>query len=247
MGVAVRRRNVLISAGSVAVLFIAALTVVVVDSSHTPEQAVRDYLTLIAQGDATAANALVDPHGHTGDGEVDPARLVDGLRSAKARITINRLLTSSDPSADIVTVDVDYSLSGGHGNAALRVRREPNRFGVFTRWRVIDPLLVPVAVQTNTPAFDTAHLGAAEVPATTMAVQRDPHRDRHLHSRLGPTSFRADGHRNAACNPPLPGRGHALSWLAARSSNAAFANRRHDNLFHFCTAVGSHTTGKMFP
>jgi hypothetical protein len=43
---------------------------------------------------------------------------------------------------------------------------------VLTRWQVIDPLLVPVAVQTNTPAFDTARLGDAEIPATNAEDPR---------------------------------------------------------------------------
>ncbi|WAL63815.1 hypothetical protein ORV05_22830 [Amycolatopsis cynarae] len=72
---------------------------------------------------------------------------------------------------------MDYSLPGRIGDAELRLRRAPDRYGVLTRWRVIDPLLVPVVLQTTVPTFDTARLGDADLPATSMG---DPHPRRVL-------------------------------------------------------------------
>jgi hypothetical protein len=134
---------------------------------HAALAAVRGYVDAIARGDASAANATVDP-ARFGSG-VDPALLTDELLgSAKDHITVEdlHLGPDADLSADIVDVLVDYRLGKVPATASLRVRRADTTAGVLHDWRVIDPLLVPVLIETNEPSTATATLGTAAVPVS---------------------------------------------------------------------------------
>lgn len=183
-----------IAAGVVVLLVVAGGTVLaVINGNRTAEQAVRDYVTLIAKGDGAAANNLVDPRGRDGS-NVDPARIADALRSATGHITIERIDDALPVSgkADTVSVDVYYSIAGGHSSATLRVRRESGAFGVLDRWRVIDPLLVPVSFRTGVPTLDSARLGAARVPVTGPESGGYPQRPVLLY----PAQYRLQGQQS---------------------------------------------------
>ncbi len=198
-----RRRSVFVAASAAVLLVVAGCTaIVVINGSRTAEQAVRDYVTLIAEGDGAAANALVDPRGHDdgNGGNVDPARLAKGLRSATAHITIEKITdaVSVPEKADTVSVDVYYSLSGGHGSATLRVRRESGAFGVLDQWRVVDPLLVPVSFRTGVPTLDTARLGAARVPVAGPKLGGYPQRTVLLY----PAQYRVRGQQSKYLDAP---------------------------------------------
>jgi hypothetical protein len=162
-------RRFRIAALVLAVLLVAGITGGVIVMSHNesaPLDAVRAYVDAIARGDASGANAMVDPERLKQD--VDPALLTDKvLGSAEERITIKdvHLDTDADPAADIVEVQVNYTLGEYEETVTLRAERTVATLGVLDNWRVIDPLLVPVQLDTNLPSFDTASLGGtATVP-----------------------------------------------------------------------------------
>ena len=162
-------RRVKIGALVVAVLLVAGVTGGILVTDHNedaPLDAVRAYVDAIARGDAAAANRLVDPK-RFGDG-VDPKLLTDEvLGSAKERITVEEveLGFDADPSADTVEVKVAYTLGKTRSDVILRAQRSGTTAGVLHDWRVIDPLLAPVRIESSEPRLDTASFGAATVPA----------------------------------------------------------------------------------
>jgi hypothetical protein len=161
-------RRAKVAALVLSVLLVAGITVGIVVINHNqdaPVDAVRAYVDAIARGDASAANAMVDPERF--DDGVDPDLLTDEvLGSAKQRITVEDVSLGFDAnlSADVVDVQVTYKLGKFGATVLLRAQRAGTTLGVLKNWRVIDPLLVPVRLETNEPEFDTASLGAATVP-----------------------------------------------------------------------------------
>lgn len=174
-------RRAKVSALVLAILLVLGITGFVIATNHNtdaPLAAVREYVDAIARGDAATANRLVDPEGFA-DG-VDPNLLTNEvLRSATARIEVEevRLGFDADLSADVVDVQVEYTLADRFGaTVTLRAKRAGTTAGVLHDWRVIDPLLVPVEVETNEPRLDTASLGAATVPVGGPSVNHWPQR-----------------------------------------------------------------------
>lgn len=163
-----RSRRWWVLALSAVVLAAAAITGAVVVSGRNqdaPVDAVRAYVDAIARGDAGTANDLVDPKSFAAG--VDPALLTDEvLASATRRITVHEvdLAYDADLDADVVDVDVDYTLADARSVVTLRAKRAGTTAGLLHEWRVIDALLVPVLVQTNEPALETARFGAGAVP-----------------------------------------------------------------------------------
>lgn len=185
------QRTALVAVVVVAVLVLGAVFAIMrIDASRTPEAAVRDYLELVAKGDGPAADARVAP----GDRAAATA-----LRSATSHIAIGDV--SADPTAngsETVPVDVDYTVAGRPANATLRVRKVSSSFGVLTRWRVIDPLVVPVNIQTAVPSLATAYVGAARLPADGQDTAGYP---QHT-TRLYPGVYPVRGRRSAYLSAP---------------------------------------------
>ncbi|MGX7826643.1 hypothetical protein ACTG9Q_16275 [Actinokineospora sp. 24-640] len=156
------------------VVGVAAVVVVGNRNRDAPLAAVRAYVEAIARGDAAAAHAAVDPATYA-DG-VDPALAGAALASAQARVVIERvsLEHDADLAEDIVEVRVDYALASSRHSAVLRAQRADT--GLVDTWRVLDPLLVAMRVQTNEPAFDTATLGGVVVPVSGPRPQGFPER-----------------------------------------------------------------------
>jgi hypothetical protein len=193
------------------VLVGAAITGAVIVSGRNedaPVEAVRAYVDAIARGDAAAANALVDPKSF-GPG-VDPALLTDEvLRSATRRITVGEvdLDFSADLDADVVEVEVDYTLGDVRSVVMLRAKRAGTTAGLLHEWRVIDPLLVPVRVQTNESRLETAAFGAGTVPVSGPEFEDFPQ------------------HRFFVYPGVYPLRGHDSRYLEAPRQNVVAANR----------------------
>jgi hypothetical protein len=159
------RRKLAIIGGLVIVVLLAAALVgaIIVHNRNedAPLMAVRGYVDAIARGDASAANAAVPAAG------ADPALLTDQvLGSAKTRISVEdvTLAHSGDVAADMVNVEVTYRLGTSRTMVVLRAQRSGTTAGVLDNWTVIDPLVVPVRIETNEPTLTTAPLGAATVP-----------------------------------------------------------------------------------
>jgi hypothetical protein len=207
------RRRWWILALAVVVLGAAAITGAVVVSGRNedaPVVAVRAYVDAIARGDARRANALADPRSF-GVG-VDPALLTDEmLRSATRRITVDEvdLDVGADLDADVVEVDVDYSLGRVRSSVTLRAKRAGTTAGVLHEWSVIDPLLVPVRVQTNEPRLDTAGFGAGTVPVSGPEFSDFPQHPFFVYPGVYPL------------------RGHESRYLGAAPDPVVAANREY--------------------
>lgn len=208
-----QRRRWWILAAIVVVLAAATITGAVVVSGRNedaPVEAVRAYVDAIARGDARRASALVDPTSF-GAG-VDPALLTDEmLHSATRRITVDEvdLDFGADLDADVVEVDVDYSLGTVRSSVTLRAKRAGTTAGVLHEWRVIDPLLVPVRVQTGEPRLETAGFGAGAVPVS------------------GPEFGDFPQHTFFVYPGAYPLRGHESRYLAATPEPVVAMNRNY--------------------
>jgi hypothetical protein len=204
-GVPRRSRRAVAAAIALTVLLVAGIVVGTVAVNHNadaPLAAVRAYVDAIARGDAAAANAAVDPR-HFADG-VDRALLTDDvLGSAAQRIVVRQvdLNFDADIAADVVKVDVTYDLGNTQTSVVLRAKRAGTTAGLLHDWRVIDPLLVPVRVETNEARLDTASLGGATVPVSGPV--RDGFPERHFF--VYPAIYELRGHESryltAAPNP----------------------------------------------
>lgn len=163
------RRTLAIIGGLIVALLVTAVVGAILvhnRNKDAPVVAVREYVDAIARGDASAANAAV-PAAAAG---ADPALLTDQvLSSAKTRISIenvNLAPLGAEVDAGMVDVEVTYNLGPATASTmvVLRAQRSGTTAGVLDRWKVIDPLVVPVRIETNEPTFTTAPLGAATVP-----------------------------------------------------------------------------------
>jgi hypothetical protein len=213
-------KRVKIGALVLAVLLVVGVTVGFIVTNlnrDAPLAEVRAYVDAIARGDASAANAMVDP-ARPGSG-VDTALLTDEvMRSAKQRITVEdvRLSPGADPSADTVEVLVQYALvSEQPFTATLRAQRAGSAAGVLERWRVIDPLLVPAVIETNVPSLGTASLGPATVPTSGITADGWPERRLFVY----PAVYEVRGHKSrylASNALTMPAIGHQWSGTVAR-------------------------------
>ncbi|GAA1295223.1 hypothetical protein [Saccharothrix xinjiangensis] len=150
------------SVGLFAVAVVAGWSLVSSHNEDVPVTAVREYVEAIARGDATRANGLVDP----GTGDRTALLTDEVLSSARQRLVVGDVRTTSpQPWGEVVEVEVDWRLSEpGFSSTRLRVQRTGAEFGVLDTWRVLDPLLASVVVETNEPRTSTARIGPATVP-----------------------------------------------------------------------------------
>jgi hypothetical protein len=127
--------------------------------------AVRAYVEHIANGDAAAANATVDPRRFE---EIDSALLTDGvLDAARERIEVTEVAVP--PNEDIlndgsVRVDVRYRLAGRAHSAVVVAQRDNGFLGLGRQWRVTTPLAVGMSVAANRSGVGPARIGSVEIP-----------------------------------------------------------------------------------
>jgi hypothetical protein len=152
------------------------------------EDAVGDYAALIAKGDASAANATVDPGGFE---SIDPALLTDDvLDAASERIEVREVTVGPDPVVDTngkVDVQVRYRLAGHQHEATLVAQRDDGFLGFGRQWRVITPLTVAMYVGFDRPGVGQARIGPAPVP-----VDEGPRIGNFLHVYPGTYTITAD-------------------------------------------------------
>ena len=174
-----RRKPLLVAALVLAVLAVAGVVGAVVvgkRNAGAPVAAVREYVDAIARGDAAAANALVDPR-LAAAADVDLDLLSnDMLAAAEHRIEIDNV-SIIDPAVNPteeteVVVGVDYRFGSEEHFAALRVERAGTTAGVLDDWRVVEPLLAAVRVETNVPTLGAARLGAVDIPVGSVFDDR---------------------------------------------------------------------------
>ena len=138
-----------------------------------PEQAVLDYASLLADGRASAAARRVPPVAAR-NGVLVPALVSDAalarattrIRPLSAAVETGRPEGADVPVGQVVTVDLTYGLGQQSGVARLRVRRDPDGFPFTHTWKVLDPLLVPVVVETNLTSLPAPTLAGVSLPVT---------------------------------------------------------------------------------
>lgn len=153
---------------AVVVSFVFALAAWLPDSDDDkagPEQAVRDYLQLIADGKADEANEAV-PLSRT-PVEGDDTFLTDEtLGAAKSRIRVVDVRTQSVSDGD-ARVLAEYSV----GLESVQVYFHAERIG--EKWRLLDTLATPVNVQSSMSTLDHAYIGDTEVLVARQSLGID--------------------------------------------------------------------------
>lgn len=172
-----RRRTTIVVAGiGLLVLGLAAtVTWSVLRTAESAESAVRDYVALLELGDAEAARQVVDPETWGQGREGFAAALVsDGvLRSSVEEFAVLDVETDEGADAPVgatAVVGVEYAVGEERGRAALRVERQADGPFGATRWRVVDPLVVPIVVESNVPGAGPATIGGEPVALSGSSV-----------------------------------------------------------------------------
>lgn len=165
MGFRPRLRRVANVAGVVLVV-VGFVWLVTDDDLDGAERSVRDYLGLIASGEAEAANAAVEV-----PGDVDHTLLTDKvLSSAEERIKVLDVrvapggVVANDGS---VRVRATYRLAGLDYTAELRTKRDGGWLGFGKTWHVIDPVTIPVSATNDRGLFGRASIGGTQLPVLT--------------------------------------------------------------------------------
>ncbi|WP_368497678.1 hypothetical protein [Herbiconiux sp. A18JL235] len=169
-----------------------------------PEDSVRDYLDLLAAGDFAAASAAVDPATYTAydeyDGEtleapvvatgsargggddivLDPGAIDEAAAASRDRLVVGELRADDDGAqlapGDALDVDVQYTVAGVDSSTTLRVERLADTWYGFPQWRVVDPLLVPLRVETNLPDLGPAAIASVPVDVSGPRIDGAPQR-----------------------------------------------------------------------
>lgn len=154
----------LIGAGMVGLLIAGAfITVAVLNAQRDPANEVRAYLEAIADGDATAANAMLDPGMRN-----DERLLLTNEAFAGESTTIEmRSLDTLEMGDGAVQVEATYSLDGESFTHFFTVNPGPKEFLFLNTWELSgEPLLQPVYV--SVPAeLGTVTIGDVEVELLT--------------------------------------------------------------------------------
>lgn len=137
-------------------------------------RAVESYLALIVDGDLAAATALVPPARWSGwpapgvdvasSGLQQVPALLDGTHQPLESIEVTAVSIGAAQEDGTVAATIDYTLGSMAHRSRLRVRPHPVHWWGGVRWQVVDPLLLPVVVETNLVQLSPGLLGGAAVP-----------------------------------------------------------------------------------
>lgn len=151
-----------IGVGGLAVLVVAgAVTVSIVNGLRTPNAVAESYLSFIADGNASAANALVDPNVST----VARTHLTDEvLQSATERISEISVDSSASPDGgEYAHLDVSFKLDGVTQHGQLTARKGDTEWLFFDTWVLDSPLVASVTIDVQGPG--DASIGGVPVDA----------------------------------------------------------------------------------
>lgn len=149
MSAAGRKRVKLIGmlVGVLVVLVIAGVVAIkVANSSRTPEAQVRQYLDLLAAGNASAATAMVDPglpndqRGFLSD---------EVMASSSARIEVEDVIADDAEHSKERVVTATMRLDGERFTRSFRVSEAKKTFGLLKNWKIQDAMVARVDVQAN--------------------------------------------------------------------------------------------------
>jgi hypothetical protein len=135
-----------IAAGIVLLLIIAIVAVNAINTTqYGPEATVKNYLTAISQGKASAANKLVDP----GVSKGAAALLSDDVLKESKELMKNPKITDVSTRGDSANVEVSYSIDGTVFDGALQLSKDGKQGVFFDKWKIDKPLLASVYVYTT--------------------------------------------------------------------------------------------------
>lgn len=148
-----KRKKQLIAVGIalVVVLFViigAVVALSIANATRSPEAAVRQYLTYIANGEASKATEMVDP-GVTNDSRIFMTD--DVLKSASERITIHDVKekdTQSGSQPVSKRVEATISLEGQRFTRTFNLSPGKKEFGVLNTWNIENSLVSAISVRT---------------------------------------------------------------------------------------------------
>jgi hypothetical protein len=171
------------------------------------EEAVREYLELIEDGQAEQATRMVPLAQTRLDGN-DEFLTDEVLDAADERIAVGDVRTTWSHE-NKATVSAEYRL--GDENVRIKVRTEY----VGDTWKLLDTLAERVLIRTNMPTLDHAKIGDIEVPVTTNPCwTTNPRR-----SCSTPASTRSAGPMWSTC------RGWPTRWPCSTRTCTRTSNR----------------------
>ena len=154
--------------GVLAVLVIAGVIgVKVANSSRTPEAQVRQYLDLLAAGNASAATAMVDP----GVANDERVFLTDSvMSSAQSLLVVEDISAGVDENdgkrgeSDTRMVTATMQVNGERFTHQFTVTKAKPTMGVLDNWQVKDALVTQVSVDAQGYAQFTVGDESADAP-----------------------------------------------------------------------------------
>ena len=151
-----------------AALFLVVLVVVAVgsfalaNSMRTPEAQVRRYLDYLAQGNASAATAMVDP-GVANDERVFLTDEV--MASATSLLQVEDVVDRDEGRASKKhTVDATVTVGDVHFTFPFEVQESKPTLGIIKNWTIQDALVVPIAVRIKD--VSTFSIGGVTAPVS---------------------------------------------------------------------------------
>ena len=164
MSAAGRKRVKLIGilVGVLLVLVIAGVVAIkVANSSRTPEAQVRQYLDLLAAGNASAATAMVDP----GVPNDQRTFLTDGvMASAQSRLVVEDVVADKNDESSTRSVTATMQVNGERFTHQFTVTKAKPTMAVLDNWRVKDALVSEVSVDAQGYAQFTVGDVSADAP-----------------------------------------------------------------------------------
>lgn len=182
------RRRFFVVAGVTTLLAVAVIGWSMERARHDPEAVVSDYVELIAVGQAEAASDVVDPqryfdHPEATEAILEPALLTDEVMSA-ALVPIEDVQVDAGAShliddvsvGQTLDVEVTYTLADQRWRVALRVERIADSWFVREEWRLIDPFVAPVVVESTIPSIVEGLIAGFPITTSGLATADFPQR-----------------------------------------------------------------------
>lgn len=143
------------------VVIAGVIGVKVANSSRTPEAEVRQYLDLLAAGNASAATAMVDP----GVPNDQRTFLTDGvMASAQSRLVVEDVVADKNDESSTRSVTATMQVNGERFTHQFTVTKAKPTMAVLDNWRVKDALVSEVSVDAQGYAQFTVGDVSADAP-----------------------------------------------------------------------------------
>ena len=156
--------------GVLVVLVIAGVVAIkVANSSRTPEAQVRQYLDLLAAGNASAATAMVDPGV---DNDQRTFLTDDVMASATSLLVVEDVVADKNDDSDTRTVTATMQVNGERFTHAFTVTKEKPTMGLLNNWAVKGSLAAPVSVDAQ--GYTQFTVGGVSADAPRKLVSGKP-------------------------------------------------------------------------